>query len=92
MRPVIDGSIFTILQTIIQPEKQDRVLSIVLSGNAASAFFGLLIAGSVVDSINLPVWFLLAGIVYAGVGISGFFIGSVLNMEQVSTNPQEVIA
>jgi hypothetical protein len=58
---------------------------------AASDFLGLLTAGYVVDSTNFPVWFLLAGIVSAIVGVSGFFIGSVLNIEQVSASPQAVM-
>jgi hypothetical protein len=41
MRPVFDGSMVAILKTIIQFEKQDRELSIVLSGSAASVFLGL---------------------------------------------------
>lgn len=87
MRPVIDGSIFAMLQCIIPPEKQGRVLSIILSGSAASAFGGLLIAGPVVDATSLPSWFLLAGIVCTAVGLAGFFIPTISDIE--ATKPME---
>jgi DHA3 family macrolide efflux protein-like MFS transporter len=93
MRPIIDGSIFAILQAIIPPDKQGRVLSIILSGSAASAFGGLLIAGPVVDATSLPLWFVLAGSVSIAVGLTGFLIPSVIHLEQKkeAQNLQEAI-
>jgi DHA3 family macrolide efflux protein-like MFS transporter len=82
MRPVIDGSMFAFLQSIIPPEKQGRVLSIVLSGSAASALLGLLVAGPVVDATSLPLWFILSGMISVAVGISGFLLPSVIGIEQ----------
>jgi MFS transporter, DHA3 family, macrolide efflux protein len=82
MRPVIDGSMFAILQSIIPPEKQGRVLSIVLSGSATSALLGLLVAGPVVDATSLPLWFILSGSVSAAVGIGGFLLPSVMGIER----------
>jgi MFS transporter, DHA3 family, macrolide efflux protein len=89
MRPIIDGSIFAMLQSIIPPEKQGRVLSIVLSGSAASSLLGLLIAGPVVDRTSLPLWFLLAGIISAVVGASGFLFPSVLRIEWIENRATE---
>jgi len=86
MRPVIDGTIFAVLQSIIPPEKQGRVLSIVLSGSAASSLIGLLVAGPVVDATSLPLWFILAGLVSVGVGVSGFLLPSVMKIEQGPSN------
>jgi DHA3 family macrolide efflux protein-like MFS transporter len=82
MRPIIDGSIFAMLQAIIPPEKQGRVLSIILSGSAASAFGGLLIAGPVVDATSLPLWFITAGVVCIAVGLSGFMVPALLHIEE----------
>jgi DHA3 family macrolide efflux protein-like MFS transporter len=85
MRPIIDGSLFAMLQSIVSPEKQGRVLSIVLSGSAASAFGGLLIAGPVVDATSLPLWFVLAGAVAILIGLAGFFIPAVFRLEECRT-------
>lgn len=85
MRPVIDGSIFAMLQAIIPPEKQGRVLSIILSGSAASAFGGLLIAGPVVDATSLPLWFILSGIICMTVGLAGFFTPAIFYIEARKT-------
>ena len=84
MRPIIDGSIFAMLQAIIPPDKQGRVFSIVLSGGAASALGGLLIAGPVVDATSLPLWFVLAGAVSVLIGLVGFFIPAVYHLEEGS--------
>ena len=81
MRPIIDGSLFAMLQSVVPSEKQGRVLSIILSGSAASSLLGLLIAGPLVDATSLPLWFLLAGLVSAAVGASGFLIPAVLTIE-----------
>jgi DHA3 family macrolide efflux protein-like MFS transporter len=85
MRPIIDGSTFAMLQAIIPAEKQGRVLSIILSGSAASAFGGLLIAGPVVDATSLRLWFILAGAVAIMIGLCGFFIPSVIFIEDRRT-------
>lgn len=81
-RPVIDGLMFAVLQTIIPPERQGRVLSIILSGSAASALVGLLVAGPVVDLTSLPLWFGAAGCISAGVGVGGFFLGEIMMIEE----------
>jgi DHA3 family macrolide efflux protein-like MFS transporter len=85
MRPVIDGSIFAMLQAIILAKVQGRVLAIILSGSAASAFGGLLIAGPVVEAIGLQAWFVLAGMVCAAVGLVGYFIPAVFHIEERQT-------
>jgi len=94
MRPIIDGSIFAMLQSIIQPEKQGRVLSIILSGSAASALGGLLIAGPVVDDTSLPLWFILAGLISIRIGAAGLFIPTVFFLEERKPAyiPGEVLA
>jgi DHA3 family macrolide efflux protein-like MFS transporter len=86
MRPMIDGSIFAMLQAIVPPEKQGRVLSIMMSGGAASALVGLTVAGPIVDATSLPLWFILAGIISIAVGASGFLIPDILKIEQKSLN------
>ncbi len=64
------------------PEEQGRVFSIVMSGSASFSLVGLLVAGPVVDATRLPLWFILAGLVSVGVGVSGFLLPAVLNIEQ----------
>jgi DHA3 family macrolide efflux protein-like MFS transporter len=82
MRPILDGSVFAMVQTIIPPERQGRVFSIMLSGAGASSLLGLSIAGPIVDHTGVPFWYLLSGCVAILIGLSCFFIPSVLNIEQ----------
>jgi hypothetical protein len=84
MLPIIDGSLFAILQSVVRPEKQGRVFSIILCVSAVSSLIGLLVACPIVDTIGLPLWFLLAGLVSACVGFSGFLFSAVMKIEQGS--------
>lgn len=82
VRPILDGSVFAMVQSIVPPERQGRVFSIMLSGAGASSLLGLSIAGPIVDRTGVSFWYLLSGCVAILIGLSGFFIPSVLNIEQ----------
>jgi len=54
-----------------------------LLGSAASAMtpLGLMIAGPVADTFGVQTWFVLGGLMTAGMGIAGYFIPAVVNIE-----------
>jgi len=54
-----------------------------LVGSAATAIspLGLLIAGPLSDALGIGVWFWAGGIICILIGISGFFIPAVMNIE-----------
>jgi len=80
-RPVIDGLMFAILQSLVPSEMLGRVFSLMMSACAAMAPLGLLIAGPVVDRVGVQFWFVLTGLVTLAASAVGFLIPAVRYME-----------
>jgi DHA3 family macrolide efflux protein-like MFS transporter len=81
MNPIVNGSFFALIQSIVPPEIQGRVISILMSGTAAMAPLGLALAGPLTDVIGVRIWFVLGGLLIIVMGIVGFFIPAVINIE-----------
>jgi MFS transporter, DHA3 family, macrolide efflux protein len=82
MRPILDGVVFAIVQTVVPPDLQGRVFSIMLSGAGASSLLGLGLAGPIVDHTGVSFWFVLTGVVVVLIGAAGFLIPAVMRLEQ----------
>jgi MFS transporter, DHA3 family, macrolide efflux protein len=79
--PITNGPIGALLQSIIRPDMQGRVMSLLISGATAISPLGLLIAGPLSDALGIQVWFWVAGIICVMIGIAGFFIPAIMNIE-----------
>lgn len=79
--PITNGPIGALLQSVIRHDMQGRVMSLVGSAATAIAPLGLLIAGPLSDALGLQVWFWAGGIICMLIGIAGFFIPAVMNVE-----------
>ena len=79
--PLTNGPIGALLQSIIRPDMQGRVMSLLVSGATAISPLGLLIAGPLSDALGIQVWFWVAGIICVIIGIAGFFIPAIMNIE-----------
>jgi DHA3 family macrolide efflux protein-like MFS transporter len=82
MLPLIDGPFMAILQAAVAPEKQGRVFTVLTSLLSLTTPFGLAIAGPVSDWLGLQIWYVAAGVLCGGVGISFLFIPAILNLEE----------
>jgi DHA3 family macrolide efflux protein-like MFS transporter len=85
MNPIVNGSFFAILQSTVPKEIQGRVIAILLSGTAIMAPLGLAVAGPLADVIGVRIWFVLGGALIIVMGIAGFFVPSVVNIEHIRT-------
>jgi DHA3 family macrolide efflux protein-like MFS transporter len=85
MNPIVNGSFFAILQSRVPKEIQGRVIAILLSGPAFMAPLGLAVAGPLADVIGVRVWFVLGGALISVMGITGFFVPAVVNIEHIRT-------
>lgn len=83
--PFVNGSIGAIMQSSVAPDMQGRVFSLLTSLASAMSPIGLAIAGPISDVIGIQSWFRIAGITCIGMGILGFMIPAVSNIE--SNNP-----
>jgi DHA3 family macrolide efflux protein-like MFS transporter len=80
--PVTNGSYGAILQSVIAPDMQGRVFAFIMSAAMLVSPVGLMIAGPISDALGIQLWFRVAGITCAVMGLAGFFIGEVMRMEE----------
>ena len=82
MMPITNGPIQAIMQSTIAPEMQGRIFALIGSLSQAMAPLGLLIAGPIADQFSVPIFFMVAGIGTLLMGVSGFLIPPVFNIEE----------
>ncbi|MDY0019592.1 MAG: MFS transporter [Anaerolineae bacterium] len=81
MVPMIDGSLFAMLQALVDPEMQGRVFMLTLSLVKAAAPLGLAIAGPLADRFGIGLWFILAAAVCGIFALVGFVWPVILHLE-----------
>ena len=77
-----NGTFFAAMQAAIPPEMQGRVFTLLMSFSAAMAPVGLAIAGPVADIIGAMAWFVIGGVTLTLMGVLGFFIPAIMNLER----------
>jgi DHA3 family macrolide efflux protein-like MFS transporter len=82
MIPLIDGPIMAILQGTVVPEMQGRVFTLMGSLLWITSPFSLAVAGPVSDWFGLQVWYITAGVLCGVIGLAGFFIPALVNIEE----------
>lgn len=82
MNPITNGPLTAILQTTVAPEVQGRVFSVVGSLADLASPVGLALAGPIADLFGVQVWFLLGGFGLIFMGTVGFFIPSLVHIEE----------
>jgi DHA3 family macrolide efflux protein-like MFS transporter len=82
MNPVVNGSIFALLQSTVPPEMQGRVFTLMMSGTAAMAPLGLAIAGPLADVLGVRAWFLAGGVAIILMGAGAFFVPAIQDLER----------
>jgi DHA3 family macrolide efflux protein-like MFS transporter len=82
MLPITNGPIFAVVQSIVEPDMQARVFSLMTSFCGGMVPIGLMIAGPVADRFGLQTWFFLAGGLCILLAIAGLMIPAVMNIEK----------
>jgi DHA3 family macrolide efflux protein-like MFS transporter len=82
MIPLVDGPIMAILQGTVVPEMQGRVFTLMGSLLWITSPFSLAVAGPVSDWLGLQVWYITAGALCGVIGLAGFFIPAIVNIEE----------
>jgi DHA3 family macrolide efflux protein-like MFS transporter len=80
--PITNGPLFAVVQDVVAPEMQGRVLGLIGSMAAAMTPLGLVIAGPLSDWLGVQSWFIIGGISTILMGVSGFFIPAIMNLEE----------
>jgi DHA3 family macrolide efflux protein-like MFS transporter len=82
MNPLVNGPLFATIQTIVRPDMQGRVMSLLLSVATAAMPLSLLIAGPISDRLGIRTWFWFGGLACLLVGMATFFVPVVMNVEE----------
>ncbi len=92
MNPMANGPLFAMLQTIVAPEMQGRVMSLVGSGSAAMMPLSLLVAGPIADLVGVRVWYVAAGITCILMGLLALNIPAIMNAEHNGQHQSQVVS
>lgn len=81
MQALVNGPLQAVFQATIEPAMQGRVMTLISSLAAGMAPLGLLIAGPVADLVGVRVWYLVGSLVTAGIGLAGWVLPVVRQIE-----------
>jgi DHA3 family macrolide efflux protein-like MFS transporter len=82
MQSFTNGPFFAILQTVVDPGMQARVMSLLGSLSGLMAPVGLLLAGPLADQIGLRIWYVMGAVVCLIMAGVGYFIPALRTIEQ----------
>lgn len=81
-----NGPMFALLQSVVAPDMQGRVFTLLMSGAALMMPLGLAITGPLADQLGVPAMYVIAGAVSLLMSIVAIFIPAIMNIE---SNHQE---
>ncbi len=88
MIPLATGSIMAVVQSIVPPNIQGRVFTVLISLGPAMTPVGLGVAGAIAESFGIQAWYLLGGIVLAIIGIFGGSNKPIMTLGEIESEPK----
>ena len=85
MQSMVNGPLFAVLQAVVAPDMQGRVLALLMSAATAMSPLSLLVAGPIADALGVQVWYLAGGLACGLMGLAGFFIPAIVHIEDNHT-------
>jgi DHA3 family macrolide efflux protein-like MFS transporter len=82
MQPMANGPLFAIMQAHVDPQIQGRVFSMLESMVSAMMPVSMLIAAPVAEWIGIRGWLMFGAAGCLVIGLGGFFIPSLMNIEE----------
>jgi DHA3 family macrolide efflux protein-like MFS transporter len=81
MTPITMGPFYAVIQSVVEPDMQARIITLLSSVGGGMAPIGLMIAGPVADHAGIKTWFFLGGLLCVLMSVAGLFIPAVMNIE-----------
>lgn len=81
MDPITNGPVIALLQSVVPPEMQGRVFTVIQSVTAAISPLGLAVAGPLAQALGLRAWFVAGGAACLLMALAGFSTPSILHLE-----------
>jgi DHA3 family macrolide efflux protein-like MFS transporter len=85
--PITNGPLFAVIQATVAPAMQGRVMSLIGALSSAVTPLSLLVAGPIADAIGVQAWYLVGGVACLVLGVAGFFIPALANIETEMKQP-----
>ena len=80
--PITNGPLFAILQSVVAPEMQGRVMSLVGSIASAMSPLSLLVAGPLADALGVRVWYWISGGTFILIAIVAVLTPAIMNLDR----------
>ena len=90
--PLANGPIQAILQATIAADYQGRVFTLIGSLAGVTMPLGLLLAAPIAEMVGVRAWYLAGGVACIAMGIAGFFLPSVMRIEEPPAGAREKAA
>lgn len=81
MNPLVNGPLFALLQSKVEPEMQGRVFTMVGSLAASMSPLGMIIAAPVAETLGLSAWYIMGGVACILMGVAGFMIKAIYTID-----------
>lgn len=81
MNSFANGPLHAILQAVVPPDMQGRVMSLINTVAMGISPLSLIIAGPLADAIDIRFWYLLGGGLTLLMGLASFFVPAIMNVE-----------
>ncbi len=81
MNPIINGPLFSVIQSSVEADMQGRVFALVQSMASAATPLGMIIAGPVADLLGVRVWYLVGGVGSVLMSVTGLFVPAIVHLE-----------
>jgi MFS transporter, DHA3 family, macrolide efflux protein len=91
MNTFANGPFFAILQSIVPPEMQGRVFTVLMSVSMAMAPFGLALAGPLADRFGVQLWYILGALI-SGLMVTWIVLSpALLHLEEEQMRPVSAV-
>lgn len=81
MSPIVNAPLMAVVQSVVAPDMQGRVFTVLGSISMAMSPLGLLVAGPIADAFGVQVWYLVGGILSFVMAFLAYAIPAVRNLE-----------
>jgi len=82
MYTIANGIIFATIQSVVPPEIQGRIFTLLLSLSTGVAPLGLVISGPIADRFGVGFWYVIGGVLILVASITSFFIPTIRHIEE----------
>jgi DHA3 family macrolide efflux protein-like MFS transporter len=87
MNPIVNGPLMALLQSRVPADKQGRIFTLINSGSTAMMPLGIALAAPVAENLGIQAWFIAGGFITVLMGIAGFLIPVIYNIEADPLHP-----